>query len=393
MKIAVNLLYLEQNTKTGIGKHIEDILVGLEQMNVLNEFYLIIQETFYENYFCSHKSDRLFKNVHFIVCREGRLFKSVIKKLKREFFFRGLYLNYFIMPGLLKKNKFDLIFYPFNETTNNVSCKYPVVTVIHDLFYKNFPNPKKAILSKLYTLYVDFKHRKMLKKAKKVIAISEFVKSDILKHFRGIKSDHIVVIPNAVAMSGKTVVPEKIKKPFLLNISVTRIHKNQLTLLKAYNILKNKVPHRLVLLGDMSEDTPVILKYINEKGLTDKVELINDVSDFERNWLYANTDLFIFPSLHEGFGRPPVEAAMMGTTVLTSRATSLPEVTHEMLNYYDPATDENMLADKILELLARPTPVNGREQIAETFKELYDPGRIARLYYDLFCNIVQNSNN
>ncbi|MEN6422202.1 MAG: glycosyltransferase family 1 protein [Smithella sp.] len=391
MKIAVNLLYLEQDTKTGIGKHIEDILVGLEQMNVLDEFYLIIQETFYENYFCSRKADRLFNNVNFIVCREGRLLKSVIKKLKREFFFRGLYLNYFIMPGLLKKNKFDLIFYPFNETTNNVSSKYPVVTVIHDLFYKNFPNPKRAILSKLYTLYVDFKHRKMLKKAKKVIAISEFVKSDILKHFRGIKSDNIVVIPNAVAMSGETVVPEEIKKPFLLNVSVSRIHKNQLTLLKAYSILKDKVPHRLVLLGDLSEDTPVILKYIDEKGLKDKIDLINDISDFERNWLYANTDLFIFPSLHEGFGRPPVEAAMMETTVLTSRATSLPEVTHEMLNYYDPATDENVLADKILELLARPTPVNKREQIAETFKELYDPGRIARLYYDLFCNIVQNN--
>lgn len=391
MRIAVNLLYLEYDTKTGIGKHIEDILVGLEQMNVLDEFYLIIQETFYENYFCSHKSNRSFKNVNFIVCREGHLLKSVIKKLKREFFFRGLYLNYLIMPGLLKKINFDLIFYPFNDAANNVSLKYPVVTVIHDLFYKNFPNPKKAILSKLHTLYVDSKHRKMLEKSKKVIAISEFVKSDILKHFHGIKSGNIVVIPNAVAMSGETVVPEEIKKPFLLNVGVSRIHKNQLTLLKAYNILKDKVPHRLVLLGDLSEDTPVILKYIDENGLKDKIDLISNISDSERNWLYTNSDLFIFPSLHEGFGRPPVEAALLGSMVLTSRETSMPEVTREMLNYYEPATDENVLAEKIIKLLANPTPAEKREQVAETFKALYDPLRIAKLYYDLFCNIVQNN--
>jgi len=285
------------------------------------------------------------------------------------------------------------MFYPFNDTPNNVSLKYPLVAVIHDLYYKNFSNRKKAILNKLYALYVDKKHRAMLKKAKKIITISEFIKSDILKYFPGTKSNNVVVIPNAVVMSGETAVPEGITAPFLLCVNDHGIHKNHLTLLKAYNIIKNKVPHRMVLLGSEREETPNILEYIDKNGLGNKVDLISNISDSERNWLYHNADLLISPSMYEGFGRTPIEAAIMGAMVLTSRDASLPEVTCEMLNYYEPTTDEKVLAVNILDLLAHPAPVEEREKIAKKFKELYDPTRIAKLYYDLFNNIIKNNNN
>jgi glycosyltransferase involved in cell wall biosynthesis len=234
------------------------------------------------------------------------------------------------------------------------------------------------------------KHRSMVKKSKKIIAISKFVKSDILKNFPRIENNKVVVIPNAVVMSEETTVPEGIKPPFLMCVSDHGIHKNHLTLLKAYNIIKNKIPHRLVLLGGVREETPTIVGYINDNGLGDKVDLISKIPDAERNWFYKNTDLMISPSMHEGFGRTPVEAAMLGAMVLTSRETSLPEVTFEMLNYYAPATDEKVLGEKILDLLAHPTPEKERKQIAKTFKELYDPVRIAESYYELFCNIVND---
>jgi glycosyltransferase involved in cell wall biosynthesis len=264
---------------------------------------------------------------------------------------------------------------------------------VHDLFYKNFANRKKTLLSKLYALYVDIKHKAMLKKAKKVVAISEFVKSDILKHFPAISKNKIVVIPNAVVMSEETSVPAGMKKPFLLYVSEHGIHKNHLTLMKAYNIIKNKTPHRLVLLGKEREETSNIKKYIHEKKLSEKIDLMSNVSDTERNWLYKNADLFISPSLHEGFGRTPVEAAMAGCMVLTSRETSLPEVTREVLNYYEPATDENALAAKILECLQNPIPEQKRGEIATMFREIYDPVKIAGMYYDLFQDVILHKNN
>jgi glycosyltransferase involved in cell wall biosynthesis len=392
MKIAVNLLHLEDNAKSGIGKHIEDILTGLEQMNVLDEFYLIVKKKFYNDYFSPINAQRPFKNVHVIICPESRLFKIPAKRFKKIMHLAGaVYLNRMAFPVVLKDIDPDLVFYPFNDSTNNVSLQYPFVTVIHDLFYKNFSKRKKAIPSRMYNAYVNAKHRRMLGKSERVIAISEFVKSDILKYFPEVKSSKIVVIHNAVVMSGETVQPREIKPTFLLCVNDHGIHKNHITLLKAFNIIKNKIPHGLVLLGRDREETPGIIKYINENGLNGKVDLINNVSDSERNWLYKNADLFISSSLHEGFGRTPIEAAMQGTMVITSRETSLPEVTCDLLNYYEPATDERALADSILRLLQNPVPVKERENIAKTFRELYDPVAIAELYYDLFCRTVRDT--
>lgn len=392
MKIAVNMLYLEEHTRSGIGKHIEDILTGLDKINVLDEFYLIVRTKFYDEYFSMANAKRPFKNVHVIIASESRLFECLKKIFGRYIYpLHGIYLNYLVLPRLLKNINPDLVFYPFNDSANNFSLKYPFVLVIHDLFYKNFSKRKRKMKSKIYDVYVNMKHEGMLKKSKHIIAISEFVKSDILKYFPWVQSRKITVIPNAVVASGGVVESEVIKKPFVLNVNDHGIHKNHHTLLKAFNILKNKIPHSLILLGGQREKTQEIIQYVEENGLNDKVFLISDISDSERNWLYTNTDLFISPSLHEGFGRTPIEAAMYGAMVLTSRETCLPEVTCNLLNYYEPATDENALAERIMELLQNPVPVKDRESIAKTYKELYDPVRIAQMYYDLFRKIVRNT--
>ena len=77
MKIAVNLLYLEKNTSSGIGKHIEDILTGWQELNVLDEFTLLVNETFYSNYFYPDNGQRPFAAAHLIICPEGWLCKAL----------------------------------------------------------------------------------------------------------------------------------------------------------------------------------------------------------------------------------------------------------------------------------------------------------------------------
>jgi len=113
-------------------------------LKALDEFYLIVQRKFYDNYFCPVHAERPFKNVHTIICPEGRLFKSAINRIKRvEYIARRIYLNRFVMPDILKDIDPDLMFYPFNDSPNNVSLKYPFVGVIHDLFYKISPTERK----------------------------------------------------------------------------------------------------------------------------------------------------------------------------------------------------------------------------------------------------------
>lgn len=385
MKIAVNLLYLESNTRSGIGKHIEDILIGLEKMAVLDEFYLLVRQAFYDDYLCPAGLPRLFKDAHVIVCDEGPLFKAFLRICpKGKALARDVYLNHLAMPRALKKLGIDMVFHPFNATPANFSLSCPFVVVIHDLFYKNFPGRSKTMYAKFYAVYVDLKHRVMVKRARKIVAISDYVKADILRHFPHVDGNRIVVIPNSVAVSAELSELEMQKRPFLLCVSEHGIHKNHITLLKAFNLIKGKISHQLVLLGRKREETLSIQQYIDANGLRDRVDFLGHITDSQRNWLYKNTDLLISPSLHEGFGRTPVEAAMLGAMVLTTRETSLPEITCDLLNYYEPARDETILAERIMELLARPVSVAERARIAQTFIRLYDPCRVAGMYYDLF---------
>lgn len=395
MKIAVNLLYLKTDVKSGIGKHIEDILIGFEKLGVLDEVYLIVQESFSEQYLNPINREKPFKNVHAVICHEGRLAKLLIIRLKwGQEFIRELYLNHIVMPSCLNGIKPDVVFNPFNSSANAIFRRYTTLNVIHDLLYKNFPNKKSNLLSKLYPYYLDFKHKEFLYKPKVVVAISEFVKRDILKRFPGINAAKIVVISNAVGVS------EELEPafergpafdtdgPFILCVNDHGLHKNHITLLKAYHIVEKSIPHQLILLGGKREETSRILKFIEDNSLDHRVMLLHNISDGERNWLYKNSALVVSPSLHEGFGRTPIEAAMLGAMVLTSTETSLPEVTLGLLNYYEPAKDEKVLADKILELLSNPISLDERERIAKVLKEQYDSLRIAQAYYDLFKKIV-----
>lgn len=123
-----------------------------------------------------------------------------------------------------------------------------------------------------------------------------------------------------------------------------------------------------------------IREYIAAGKMEDRVVILgSDLSDDERNGLLAGADLFVSPSLFEGFGRTPVEAAMLEIPVLTTRETSLPEATMELVHYYEPARDENALAEAILSVFSSPQSPEQRREIARILREQYAPERIAGL--------------
>jgi glycosyltransferase involved in cell wall biosynthesis len=93
--------------------------------------------------------------------------------------------------------------------------------------------------------------------------------------------------------------------------------------------------------------------------------------------------------LCEGFGITPIEAALFGVPVITTRETSIPEVTQNLLHYYEPATDAIRLAEKILEVLREePDPVR-MQSIQETFRNAYSPSTVARRYWECFQNTLE----
>lgn len=126
----------------------------------------------------------------------------------------------------------------------------------------------------------------------------------------------------------------------------------------------------------------VCVPYIQAHHLEPHIlHLRQPVSDQLLAQYYQFADLFIHPSLLEGFGYPPIEAAIHRTPVLTTKETALYESTMGLLNYYEPATDPQALAHKIRELLANPPSAEKLARISEKLRRQYDYAAQAEKVY------------
>ena len=200
---------------------------------------------------------------------------------------------------------------------------------IHDLTLSLFPNRK---ITKIYN---RIGYRLAIKNAtgtaKKVIAISENTKKDLGKLLK-VPAKKITVIYNGISPifgqpSGKTS-GTKQRKPFLLYTGVWRGHKNLPRLIEAFHILKKekKLPLKLVITGKPDPKFPEVKNSVKKFKLQKEVVFTGHITEKELIKLYQSAQLFVFPSLYEGFGLPLLEAMKSGTPVVASNASSIPEI-------------------------------------------------------------------
>jgi glycosyltransferase involved in cell wall biosynthesis len=384
MKIGINLLFLTNNVSSGVGKHIESLLSGYRKIDLLKDCYLFVRETYYE------KAKELYPEATVVLVQSPPLINFLLKhKKKRHSYYECRYLNQKTFANAVLNAKVDLILYPFNDSTLHFVDGLPNILVIHDLYYLRYPE----YYGQLLYLYAKRKHEYFLKKASAIIAVSEFVKSEILTHIKASKDIFVQVIPNAVstAKSFTNFVP--VEGPYILSVGSQTKNKNILTLLKSYNLIKKRLPHQLVLLGKHREDTIEIQNYIKEHDLDDRVLCLEGVPDEHRNSLYRHASLLVTPSLCENFGRVPIEAALLGTPVITTKTSALPEVTLGLLTYYDPPTDSHALAMKMIDVLRNPPLPEVREQIACTYARTYDEASIASRFLYIFEGMITPQQN
>jgi glycosyltransferase involved in cell wall biosynthesis len=200
-----------------------------------------------------------------------------------------------------------------------------------------------------------------LKKADRIITVSEYSKSEIIKYV-GYPEDQITVIPNAVDHNNYCVRRDRevIKKlgildtqKIILYVGSEQPRKNIPFLLKAISELKKKLPE-IILLKIGTPQVPgareKLIKLIETLGIEKEVVFVGYVSENELPKYYNAADLFVFPSLYEGFGLPPLEAMACGTPVITSNFTSLPEVVGDSAITIDPY-DVNAFAEAMYNLL------------------------------------------
>ena len=140
--------------------------------------------------------------------------------------------------------------------------------------------------------------------------------------------------------------------PFILYVGKLQARKNLVRLVRAYNILRRDfgLAHKLVLIGKRTYLSDDIFAAVVELGLQQDVMVLGEVPLADLPLLHSASELFVFPSLSEGFGLPPLEAMACGSPVVTSNATSLPEVVGDAGIMVNPE-DEGALAKAMRDVL------------------------------------------
>ena len=234
------------------------------------------------------------------------------------------------LPKYLKRLGNPLLVNLCNTAPLNYSNK---IVTIHDINFKLFPEN----FSLPFRTYYNYMIPRIIQLSKKVITVSKFSKSEIMKHYN-VDCNKIKVVYNAASEVFKPVRKENSEK-YILAVSSLIKKKNLGFLAQAFCKLNEK-DIKLYIVGKKNRN----LKNINPRRLENNSKIIfqGRVSDKKLAELYSNAICFVFPSLYEGFGLPPLEAQACGCPAIVSDVASLPEVFGDSVLYCNPTNVDDL---------------------------------------------------
>ncbi len=248
----------------------------------------------------------------------------------------------YYFPKLISQNPMDLLHVPHYNAPLGFRGK--LVVTVHDLIHLKFPPSKMAYL------YARGMFEAVLRKAKRVMVDSRHTQNDI-QELIGIPEEKIrLIYPGVDAEFSPKPAPDEpqdalTEAPYLLYLGNLKPTKNILTLIDAFRMARQRLPDlRLIIIGKdfMKEATR---KIAQEPG----IHVLGELNRPKLLHFLRKARIFIFPSLYEGFGLPPLEAMASGVPVICSNAASLPEVVGDAALLFNPLNSAQ-LADKITEL-------------------------------------------
>lgn len=258
----------------------------------------------------------------------------ILDTLNREFIWQQ-----WIMPRLAKKAGARLLHAP--AMVCPLTCDIPIVLTVFDTYIVRSPHSfslwHRTMMNHLFPRYIE--------RADRIIAISQFTKKEILELYPQIPEEKVIVTWLGVHEGFRIVSAEQkeaarckyhFDRPFILAVSTIEPRKNLKTLIRAFSQIKDRIDHDLVLTGAYGWNSKDLYSLITELKLNDRIKFPGYVDVDDLPAIYNLADLFVYPSLYEGFGLPPLEAMACGCPVITSNVASLPEVVGDAAVTLDP---------------------------------------------------------
>lgn len=370
MLVGIDLTWVKPGKNGGTEFYIRNLLDGILELDSKIKFKLFVANDNYEtfNHYCN---DNRFSLVRCNL-NANNLVQRVIWK------------NMFLYSKM-KNEHIDLAFFPVYEMPLYKCKKFPTVAVIHDILAAHYPQ----YFSKIENVVYRLTWKRLVKNATEIVTISEFVKNDVNEILKREKDIRVINVPVEVdyveedfSATAKKYNIEK--NNYYYTISSLLPHKNLKTLLKVFKRIKDEnyqLPHKLLISGVGGKQQKELDSFITDNNLKDVIIFTGFISNEERNLLVQNTKCFLFSSIFEGFGMPPVEAMMLGANVLTTKEASIKEVTMDKCHYIDNPFDIDEWINKI-------EKIENSNSKREVFDK-YDKKYLAQKYINCFEEIQE----
>jgi glycosyltransferase involved in cell wall biosynthesis len=302
----------------GIGTYIRNVVRALGRLDRENKYLLIGDPAKVKEF------GELPPNFHAVALLEG------------ETEARG----YFGFRAILKRLRCDLVHIPhLFWMPRALPCPY--VMTVHDML--EYQQRERQHSDWDRSLHFHFT-RRVLTRSKRVFAVSQFTASE-LEHYFGLRAPQVEVVYNAIDqrfLCGHASPADRqqmadryqVTYPFLLYAGAISPHKNVNRIIEAFSALKTELAKdsqypdlKLIIIGDDLSGHPDLRRTVVRSGVQNDVRFLGFVPIDVLRIFYDHAKIFVFPSLYEGFGLPPLEAMAHSTPVVTSNTSSLPEVT------------------------------------------------------------------
>lgn len=371
MKIAINCCYYGR-TSGGIKEYIYNLVTNVTKIDKRNEYLFYISpddELFWQETIPKELNYKIFP-----FYRHEKVKRALLQKA----FWQKEYTD----------EKFDVFHSPFFHVPNIHGCK--LIMTVHDLRFRRYP--QSYTFSRRIFIYFAFK--RSLNYVDHIITVSEFTKNEILKYYKYNKK-RITHIHEAIDFtrynSTKELESDSLTKfdltpkKYVLTVGHLEPRKNYPLLIDAWDKFneESNLKLKLVIVGKRNYKYSDIIDKINKSNT---VTYLDFVSFKDLLTLYKFAKLFIFPSLYEGFGFPPLEAAVFKVPSVVSNVASIPEICGKGAVYFDPL-NRNDIINKLRFLLNEKSNYNKYVNLAKENLHRFDWKENAKQTIEIYSKV------